>query len=372
MHQLDPKTHLLEHSEAKVQLYGRYLSVFLNILHNADFIKRVFLFDLFCGEGIYENEVAGSPIIALQAIKNHYFANNKSCPNMTVWFNDNGLSEIENGIYKVERVERVKNTIYTPTNVEIEFYKEDFEDIYPRAVNLAKANKDARALFFIDPFGYKSIRPSDIHRILESLNSEVLLWLPIAQMYRFADSVAQSEYPGSQHLKEFLTALFGNNLPVFRSSPFVFIDKLKEKFREYLKDLNVFVDTFYLERDTSNVYCLFFFTRNIRGFGKMVETKWKMDVNRGKGHTIEKTLSFLSELELSGYKQKLKDFISKDYRTNMEIYQFGLENGFLPKHSKTVLDEMKESLVLLSLDAGPVGGYHIGNKERRIKVRVKS
>src|SRR5262245_34954560 len=120
MRQPDPKTHLLEHSEAKVKLYSRYLSVFLNILHRADFIKRVFLFDLFCGEGTYENGVAGSPIIALQAIKNHYFGNDKSCPNMTVWFNDNGISEIEDGVYKIERVQRIKNTVYTPTNVQIE------------------------------------------------------------------------------------------------------------------------------------------------------------------------------------------------------------------------------------------------------------
>ena len=103
----------------------------------------------------------------------------------------------------------------------------------------------------------------------------------------------------------------------------------------------------------------------------MLETKWKLDVNRGKGHTIEKTISFLSEMELSGYKQKLKDFISKDYRTNIEIYQFGLENGFLPKHSKSVLDEIKKNLEIISLDTKSVAGYYIGNKDRKIGVKIK-
>jgi three-Cys-motif partner protein len=95
MKRINPKTSLLEHSEAKVNLYGRYLSVYLNVLHRAQFVKRIFIFDLFCGEGIYKNEAKGSPIIALDCIRNHYDANQNSCPNMTVWFNDNGISDIE-------------------------------------------------------------------------------------------------------------------------------------------------------------------------------------------------------------------------------------------------------------------------------------
>jgi len=371
MKQPDPKTHLLEHSKAKIDLYSKYLSIFLNILHRAGF-GRVFLFDLFCGEGVYENGISGSPIIALDAIKNHYFANRKSCPNMTVWFNDNGLSEIEPGIYKTDRVKNIKESMFVPENVHVEFFRENFEDIYPRAVELVKETRDSRALFFIDPFGYKSIKPEDILRILESLHSEVLLWLPIAQMYRFADSAVQSEFPGGEHLREFLTALFGENIPTFRSSPYIFIDNLKDKFREYLNELDVFVDTFYLERDASNVYCLFFFTRNIKGFEKMVEAKWGLDVNRGKGHTLNKTIPLLSEIEMSGYKQKFPEFLkSKDFRTNMDIHKFGLENGFLPKHSKAVLDEIKENLELISLDSKPVAGYYIGNKNRKIGIKLK-
>jgi len=84
MKRVNPKTYLLENSEAKVKLYGRYLSVYLNILHRAQFVKRIIVFDLFCGEGFYENGGKGSPMITLDCIWNHYFANKNSCPNMTV------------------------------------------------------------------------------------------------------------------------------------------------------------------------------------------------------------------------------------------------------------------------------------------------
>ena len=55
----------------------------------------------------------------------------------------------------------------------------------------------------------------------------------------------------------------------------------------------------------------------------------------------------------------------------MDIHQFGLENGFLPKHSKAVLDEIKESLEIISLDSKPVAGYYIGNKNRKIGIKLK-
>jgi three-Cys-motif partner protein len=368
MNQPNPKTNLLEHSEAKVKLYGKYLAVYLSIMRNIQYVKRVFIFDLFCGEGVYENDAKGSPIIALDTIRNHYFANKKSCPNMTLWFNDNGISEIERSVYKTDRVQRISNEFFIPTNVKIEYFKEDYEDICPKAIDLARQTKDAKGLFFIDPFGYKDIKPNDIRKMLEGGNTEVFLWLPIAQMYRFADSAMRSNFPGSEPLRAFLTELFGEVTPSFQSSH-EFIEQLRGRFRAYLRGLGVFVDTFILERDASNVYCLFFFTRNVRGYEKMLEAKWSIDPSHGKGHSLEKTISLFDEIELSGYPQKLQAFItSADYRTNKELYHFGLENGFLPKHSNNVLRDWKRegNIEVISLDGQPVRGNHIEYNSSRL------
>jgi len=105
----------------------------------------------------------------------------------------------------------------------------------------------------------------------------------------------------------------------------------------------------------------------------MLATKWDMDENRGKGHTIDKTLSF-SEIQLSAYPQKLMAFIrSAEYRTNAEIYRFGLENGFSPKHTNNVLKEWKNEGMceLISLDGKVVRGNHIEyNSPRRVGFKV--
>jgi three-Cys-motif partner protein len=373
MQQPDPKTHLLEHSEAKLKLYDTYLARYLSILARNQYIERIFIFDLLCGEGIYEEGEKGSPIMALETIKDHYYSNNHTCPNITIWFNDVGQSEVEHGILKIDRVKRFGEKIFRPQNVNVEFFQEDYKSLYSKAIQLVSTAHRAKGLFFIDPYGYKAIKPEDIRHMLEGNNTEVLLWLPASFMYRFANTVTRSDFKGGEALREFIFALFGETPPVFKSV-YDFIEQITGSFRAFLRELGIFVDTFTLERGGGNVYCLFFFTSHIKGYETMLSTKWDMDENRGKGHTIDKSLSF-SEIQLSSYPQKLMAFIaSAEYRTNAEIYRFGLENGFLPKHTNNVLREWKKEgkCELISLDSQPIRGNYVEyNSPRRVGIKIK-
>ena len=373
MKQLDPKTHLLEHSEAKLKLYDTYLAKYLNILARTPYVEQIFIFDLLCGEGIYEKGEKGSPIMALETIKDHYFSNNQSCPNITIWFNDIGQSEIEHGVSKIDRVKRFGEKIYRPQNVNVKYRQEDYQDLYPKAVQLVNNTYRAKGLFFIDPYGYKAIKPEDIRNMLEGNNTEVLLWLPASFMYRFANTVTRSDFKGGEPLKEFIIALFGKNPPLFKSV-YDFIEQITGSFRAYLRELEIFVDTFTLERGGGNVYCLFFFTSHIKGYETMLATKWEMDKNRGKGHSLDKSQSF-SEIQLSGYPQKLKSFIaSAEFRKNDEIYKFGLKNGFLPKHTNQIIKEWKkeEIIEIFYLDGLSDRGNHIKyNSPRVVGFRIK-
>lgn len=364
------KTTMLEHSQAKVELYGRYLSVYLNILSRVPSTNKIYVFDLLCGEGIYENDVEGSPLIALKSIKNHYFSHNQTCPNITVWFNDNGLSEIEKGVYKTERVKALCSQKFIPDNVTIEFYQEDFEKIYLRALQNVRLSPRSKGLFFIDPYGYKAVKPQHIRNILDSGNTEVILFLPASHMYRFAKKSMETSFPGSEPLREFLIELFQPNDFNF-ISVYDFIDQVKERFRNYLSQKDIFVDTFTLERDKQNVYCLFFFTSHIRGFEKMLETKWKLDGAQGRGFTLEQSLPLFRGVEGTDYPNKLFEFIRKNkHRTNAELYRFSLSNGFLPKHTNEILKNWKEknSLEVFPLDSHdkPIRGFYISYKPARL------
>lgn len=344
----DAKLIMLEHSKAKVELYTEYLSTYLMILSRVPFIKKIHLYDLMCGEGVYLDNSKGSPIVAMQKVKDHYFKNNKTCPNMRVWFNDKDKSEIELDKYKIERVKNQILKMFVPTNVDIEYTKEDFQNLLPKIKQRLKNLINEKALLFIDPYGYKEVNPVNLKDLLSFRNTEIILFLPISFMYRFVNkTLLDIDFQGGEALRNFLEPLLKNNNNLkIPSSVYDFINQLKISFRDYLKQNKILVDTFTLQRDVQNVYCLFFFTPNELGFEKMLETKWKLDEQHGKGFKISSSQqSLFSEVEVFDYLNEVKSFISTvKFRTNSELYHFGLVNGFLPKHTNLVLREIQNTM----------------------------
>lgn len=334
---VDIKTVMLRHSIAKVDLYANYLSLYLNILSRAGYLDKIHIYDLMCGEGIYSDGSKGSPIIALEKIKEHYFHNNNTCPNLEVWFNDKDKSEIEKQKYKIERVEEHCSNIFTPKNVKITYTHEDYAKLFSKILQNIKLMRNEKLLLFLDPYGYKEIKPEHLKLFLDGSKTEIILFLPISQMYRFANkALTDEDYAGGIRLREFLTPLFKSEISSY-NTPDDFIDQLKMSFREYLKEQNIFVDTFTLERDSQNIYCLFFFTPHIKGFEAMLRTKWKMDEDGGKGFKLIPQKSLFSRIQATDYPNLLQAYISQQkHKTNGDIYKFGLENGFLPKHTAEV------------------------------------
>lgn len=341
MKKVDAKLIMLDHSKAKVELYSTYLSVYLNILSRAKFINKIHLYDIMCGEGIYADNSKGSPVQAMETIKNHYFSNNKSCPNMDIWFNDKGASEIEKEKSKIQRVQEACENFVKPSNVNIQYTQEDYQIIQPKIKTelekLKPLKGKEKALLFVDPYGYKEVKPSHVRDFLECGHSEVILFLPISHMYRFANKSLNEDFPGGEPLEKFLSELFGNDTPEYTGVQ-SFIENIKNGFRKKLSDLKIYVDSFSIERDSSNTYCLFFFTSHIKGFEAMLDSKWKLDEEKGNGFRIEKTGDLFSTALTSDYPDKLEAYVKqKGSVTNADLYLFGLENCHLPTHTVTVL-----------------------------------
>lgn len=211
------KTVMLEHSKAKVELYSRYLARYLNILGQTSGVNRIYIFDLFCGEGIYEDNSKGSPIVALDVIDYFHFLSDGKCPNIELWLNDNGESEIERGISKAERVHRIISSRHIASSVKILCTQEDYKHIYVRALDTIRRSQKAEGLFFIDPYGYKEVQPSHIKDILVCDNTEVILFVPASHMYRFAETTSRVVHAGSAPLSQFINTLFQGNNVHFRS-----------------------------------------------------------------------------------------------------------------------------------------------------------
>jgi three-Cys-motif partner protein len=314
------------HSEAKVKLLGSYLKRYLNIIANDGYTKQIHVFDLFCGEGQYQNGGKGSPLIILQSIKDLHYVNvarNNSIPALSLKFNDLDQSKIA----KVKSLVEEKS-LMRPEYGNLEYTSKDYKQIIAPLAKKISTFKNEKAFIFIDPYGYKEIRASEIKSLLQSKKAEVLLFLPTQFMYRFDENGTPSS------LLELLDELVEYKGWQRTTSVFKFIQQMKDGFRNFLGH-EYFVDTFTLQRDASSVFCLFFFSSHILGFEKMLEAKWELDTEQGRGFRFEQTPDLFTEQKTNLLADKLEVFL-KEPQTNAQVYEFVLRNGFLPKHANEI------------------------------------
>lgn len=325
---------MYQHSEIKVKLLKLYLDRYLNTLNGSQYVGDIHLYDLFCSEGVYANGGKGSPIIFLETIKDIHFSNiakDKSLRKFHCYFNDLVVEKVD----KLERIIQERKLHY-PQMGSLEFSKRDYRSLVPEISYKIEQIGKEKAFIFIDPYGYKDIRFSDIQNLLKSKKSEVLLFLPTQFMFRF-ESKATPE-----SLKEFISELVPIEEWPTSDTGLDFIQTLKEKFRTKLgKDF--FVDSFIIERDRNQFFCLFFFTSHIYGFDRMLDSKWKLDETEGRGWSYPAGgPDLFSEIEKSPnvyfLEKALLNFLKENYRTNGELYEFILHNGHLPSHSINILD----------------------------------
>lgn len=328
MQNKNAKKNLLSHSEAKVRLLGEYLKRYLNIISNDGYTERIKIYDLFCGEGVYDNNGEGSPLVILRAVKDMHFINvarSEKFPKIDCQFNDLDETKVD----KVKKIVSEKSLYYSQFGA-LEYTSNNYEDEIKRIIQLPKSKK-SKAFIFIDPYGYRNIKASDIKNLLQKKDSEVLLFLPTQFMYRF-DTNGTPEA-----LIDFIEELtdYKSWKETDPNSVWKYINQLKESFRTFLGP-SYFVDTFTIKKDPSTVFCLFFFSCHIKGFEKMLEAKWEIDTEQGKGWTFTNNQPSLFELQkTNSLEEKLKFFL-RSKRSNGEIYEFTLRLGFLTKHTNEI------------------------------------
>lgn len=341
----DSQTSMYEHSEVKIRLLKLYLESYLNILTQSKYCGDIHLYDLFCGEGIYDGEGKGSPIVILETIKSIYYSN-RSMGKITEKYNCL-FNDIEK--WKIEKLQKeiTNRKLHYPEIGKLNIIQKDYRDLLPEVVSEIDSLKNQKAFVFIDPYGYKDIKASDLKSLLQSKKSEVLLFLPTQFMFRF-------ETKGTPEcLVEFITELIPTKQWPVSETGIDFIENLTDAFRNYFgKDY--FVDSFIITRDKNQFFCLFFFTSHIYGFDKMLDAKWKIDEEDGRGWSYHSENTLFSQIEKRAntynFEQKLKEFLKID-RTNGEIYDFRVHNGHLATHTNDILIKFQKEGRLNSVKA---------------------
>lgn len=343
------KKNVLPHTQAKLDLFKGYLEHYLRVLGHADFCKQIHLFDIFCGAGLYDDGKKGSPLIAMDCIRsiNEEFVNKgKAIKPITLTVND----------FDPKKIENVKNNadLHGIENCTVEYFNKDANemlDIVAKRVSYYPI--EHRNLIFIDPYGYSLISKNGIINLLNNKCTEIILFLPIMQMYRFTNKALNAkEKPQYEPLYKFIMSFFHDNSNIKSETIFEYICLIKEALSI---NHSYFTCSHYIEREKGSYYALFFIGSNIYGLEKMLETKWKLDPVKGKGFNQKKypiQLSmFEDEMNETDYLREIsyledvicQNVIQKQVLTNIEIYELTLRNEFLPKHANTALQNLIQS-----------------------------
>ena len=334
------------HSQAKVEFYKTYLERYLAILCKSQYIKNINIYDVFCGKGIYDDGGKGSPIVAYDTIKRIYESFDfQSKTNINLIVNDKSSERIS--IVK-DYISRNKHPYCSvaPYNLDIDNM---FDTIMPEINNTPN---DTRNLVFIDPYGYKNIKKELLYKLMKNGKTEIILFLPISYMQRFTSAAVQDEEEITQYapLRDFVFSFFPDtNHPIRQNtvSAKEYIKYVSESLRYNKK---FYTTSYYIERDKSNYFALFFISSHIYGFEKILEVKWTLDEEHGGGFKLPDTNGnlFAEEFALEAKienARRLKEIIVTSLRkpqTNVRLYEIILSNEFLPKHANEVLKEIQK------------------------------
>jgi len=224
---IDAKKVVLPHSQAKLDLFKSYLEHYLRVLGLADFCNKINLYDIFCGIGLYEDGNMGSPLIASECInETQALLKDLGKPIKAIALNINDKEK-----NKIEVVKNLLESKQLPL-CSYNFFNKDADemlDIVITEVNAAPKNN--RNLVFIDPYGYSKIHKEKIHSILKNSSTEIILFLPVMQMYRFK-TVALSDYDRScyDNLRKFIFSFFPESHKIHKdgiNNIFEFINEIK-------------------------------------------------------------------------------------------------------------------------------------------------
>jgi len=287
-------------------------------------------FDFFCGPGLDGAGKKGSPLLALDAVNEYCHSFNYLNTEFNLYYSDENKEKIENLHTNVSKYKNIENVSF---DIKCGCFCDEFEKKYSLMTRGGAAN-----FIFIDPFGFE-VDISMFLRISKLCYTDFIMFIPSSFANRFKDHSTIKKY------------LPGLNLDSIRDSDFVHTH-ICEYYRSIVasKNINCYLTQFSIKKG-SNVYGLIFGTGSILGLEKFLNICWQKDPKSG-----EANFDMYGNIPMNGqlfllddfYSKKMMNFkcdlerkiLNKELKTNKEVYEYTLFNGFLPRHSREIINKM--------------------------------
>lgn len=318
--------------EAKHQLLRRYLDGWFPILTSVH--GRVIYVDCHAGRGIHETGQQGSPILALQRLRDHQLRDRilDSTEVQFVFF-ENDLANYEHLCTEIDSLGEL------PSNITVDIFQEDYEESLRQLVDEMNQHNQSLApsFAFVDPYGF-TLSMGLLNDLLAFPSCELL----INFMYRYVDMAIHHPAQASN-----MDSLFGcqdwrklasieNPREREQSTIELFARQLQAKF---VTHINMIGDNSVLK------YVLLHASNHPRGRELMKESMWAV-VPDGSFTAFERDSPDQYVLiEPDPSLELLKDLLWKNFVGQQvymeEIYEWLLQELYLKKHVHEVLRKYK-------------------------------
>jgi len=323
---------------SKLEIYEKYVGTYIMKLLMS--FWYCFIADLFCWTG--KNWSADwSPLLLIEqakkmldsAVLKQRFSN----PKMWLLFNDENEDNIKKLIEEIKNKQVPKNLNIIPPQ------KKSFKDILNDVKNELK-NTSVPKFFFLDPFKYTSTEIEDIQVLMNLAYTEVFLFLPVFDAYRFADMKEKMPPKLKKFLESFTTRWVANYVDIYE-----FCNSIRDKLKSFLwlKYVNYALLDWWSRKN-----CVFLLTKNIHGimlFNRIVFSKsidWQTVTKRRNNLAIwlfDKETLTKSDPRIDIFEKKLKEKLQENPMDNTEIIEFTVIEWLLPKHADDVLLKLKKA-----------------------------
>jgi len=326
------------HTEEKLRFYIGYLERYLPILLRTSAVSKINIYDMYCGAGLYGDGKKGSALLAVDAVWRAISSSFK--------FGTKPINLLLNDIDDV-KVEKLSSMLSDRGSLKHEFeitcrsYEAmELLDKLPKLFEIQ--DEKVRNLIFIDPYGYKTIQKKSLQDVISNKRTEIILFLPIEQMYRFKDVASKDEVDKSVlPLKNFIDQ-FEIETSKINSEP----DFIKSVEGALSFNERCFATSYQIKNHNGHYYGMFFVTSSLYGLEKIIEVKWRLDEQTGEsfsGNAHAQQDFFLLVETQEKLKNMLEGWLLEQPLTNVELYKRVITNGFLPKHANKIFLDWQKS-----------------------------
>lgn len=315
----------------KLEIFENYLTEWLpTFLYNKN-IKSLNICDFFAGPGKDITGIPGSPLRILEVLKKFEKDIRKTKIEINLILN-------EKEQWKYESLEKNVNNKRSSFNNELQnfiklhFFKKDFQILFPKIKNQIINGPN---LLFFDQNGVKHITLELIKELETFKQTDYLFFISSAFFIRFP---FENIFPDLNLDKNKI-----KSTDIHRT--------IVDKFRELLpQDSETRLYPFSIKKK-GNVHGLVFGSKHLLAVEKFLNVAWKenkingeanFDINEDQNIQLDLFSSTPKATKLKKFEIDLKYFIkNKKAFTNKEILHYTLDKGFIPKHAKDVLINLR-------------------------------